>query len=123
MFMARPLLTSRPLLTRPFSSQPASNACWLVVAKDAKDHNALARRLEVREKHLARAAAAKKEGKVLVGGALLDENADRMIGSMMVLTVPTKKAVEEFIAEDVYVKNRVWETWEITPFRPAAFPK
>ncbi|KAJ3034919.1 hypothetical protein HDV00_004529 [Rhizophlyctis rosea] len=97
---------------------------WLVIARDASDSEALKRRLKVRPEHLKRAEEVTKEGKVVLGGALLDERKlDRMVGSCMIFDLPTKAAVEEFLKSDVYSQNNVWEEWDIYPFKPANLKK
>ena len=60
---------------------------FLLIAYDGTDSGALQRRLAVREDHLNRISAMKKEGKFLLGGAILDDTG-KMIGSMIVYDFP-----------------------------------
>jgi len=92
---------------------------YLIIAYDGEDSEALARRMSVREKHLEVVAKFKKEGKHLIGGAILDGN-NKMIGSMMVVDFPNEEILRsEWLNDDPYVTGNVWQKIEIAPFRVA----
>ncbi|MGN6616243.1 MAG: YciI family protein [Ilyomonas sp.] len=91
---------------------------FLVLADDYKDANALSRRLNVRETHLARMRVEKSAGRFIVGGAKLDDE-KRMVGSMLVVDLLNIAEVETWLNEDVYVTEKVWEKIEIIPFKIA----
>lgn len=91
---------------------------FLVIAHDHTDDDALVRRLAVRERHLAAARRAVESGNMLIGGAILDEE-DRMVGSMIVVSFPDRDAFDEWLRNDPYIKNGVWERVEIYPYRVA----
>ncbi|KAI8820651.1 protein yciI [Fimicolochytrium jonesii] len=106
--------------TRYLSATAFVGKPYVVVAHDATDSGALQRRLDVRPAHFEKVAAAKAEGKIVLGGAILDSpNEEKMVGSVLVVDMESKEAVEEFVRADVYVKNNVWKSWEIFPFKPA----
>ena len=91
---------------------------FLVQAFDGEDSEAMARRMAVREQHLAGARVLKAAGKLLYAGALLDD-AGKMTGSVLVFDLPTKEEVEAALRADPYTAGGVWLRWTITPFRPA----
>ena len=91
---------------------------FLVIAHDGTDGQAPARRQHVRNEHLERAKAAHRDGTVVWGGAILDENGE-MIGSTLVLEYPSASDVHEWIATDPYVTGEVWQDITVKPFRLA----
>jgi len=92
---------------------------FLIMAFDGKDAEALDRRMAARPGHLEYAKAAKEEGKVIIGGAILDDDG-KMIGSMLVVDYPSKEAAEkEYVANDPYFLGKVWQDIEIRPYRVA----
>jgi uncharacterized protein YciI len=91
---------------------------FLVIARDGTDAGALERRLAAREAHLAGARQMVADGKMPVGGAILDD-AGRMVGSMTVVSFPDRAALDAWLAEDPYVRQGVWQSIEVHPFRIA----
>ena len=92
---------------------------FLITAFDGKDSEALDRRMAARPDHIAYATVGKEAGKVIIGGAILDDDG-KMIGSMLVVDYPSKEAVEkEYIANDPYFLGKVWQEIEIRPYRVA----
>jgi len=91
---------------------------FLLIGYDGKDPEAPERRMKVRAEHLEKAAELKKEGTIVIGGAILNE-LDQMIGSMIVYDVPDEEALKKVIGEDPYVTGNVWEKIKIHPFRQA----
>ena len=91
---------------------------FIIIAQDYKDSEALNRRLAARPIHLERMKKEKAKGVFIIGGAKLNE-AGNMIGSMLIVDLPGKEEVEQWVAVDPYVTNNVWETVGITPFRIA----
>jgi uncharacterized protein YciI len=89
---------------------------FLVLAYDGTDEGALARRMAAREAHLAGVRPMGEDGRMLIGGAILDD-AGRMIGSMTVVNLPDRAAVDAWLADDPYVKGGVWQRIEVVPFR------
>ncbi|KAF9175201.1 hypothetical protein BGX21_008473 [Mortierella sp. AD011] len=111
--------------SRAFSTSAASLAQkqFIVVARDYTDPDALNRRLNVRSKHLVGAAELKKAGALHLGGALLTDHSEsgKMIGSVMIFNAESEREVAEIIERDEYVTGKVWEHYQILPFRQASF--
>ena len=92
---------------------------FLITAYDGKDSEAPSRRMTARPHHLEGVKKAKKEGKHLYGGAILDD-AGNMIGSMMIVDYPSKEILEkEWLDAEPYILGNVWQKIEIKPFRVA----
>ncbi len=91
---------------------------FVILAKDARDPDTPSRRRKARAEHLDRALLDHKSGDLLFGGALLDDEG-AMTGSILLVDLPDEAAVREWIANDPYTRNHVWESVEILPFRLA----
>jgi len=91
---------------------------FLILAEDYRDADALTRRLSVRENHLKRMRVEKAGGRFVIGGARLNDQGN-MHGSMLVVQLENKEAVEHWVQQDPYVTGKVWEHIEIFPFRLA----
>lgn len=91
---------------------------FLVIARDGTDADAPARRQRVREQHLEAIRPAVEDGRVHLGGALLDE-AGTMVGSAMLLEADSQETARALLEEDIYFKAGVWQTLDIYPFRRA----
>lgn len=91
---------------------------FLLIGYDGTDNEALARRLNVREEHLAKIKKLKQKGECLAGGAILDE-AGKMIGSVIIYEFPDRQSLDERLNDEPYFNDNVWEKVEIHPFRLA----
>lgn len=91
---------------------------FLVIARDGTDEGALERRLAAREAHLANVAPMFADGRMVEGGAILDE-AGRMVGSACILDLPDRAAVDAWLESDPYVTGGVWRDVQVMPFRRA----
>ncbi len=80
---------------------------FLILAYDAKDAGAPARRLEAREAHLALIAKYKASGNMKIGAAILDE-AGNMAGSCIIADFPSRAALDAWLAEEPYILQKVW---------------
>jgi uncharacterized protein len=85
---------------------------FILLGYDGKDDGALSRRLAVREQHLALGDQLVTEGKLLFASAILDSD-EKMIGSMLVLELPSRAAVDAWLATEPYVTGDVWQEIEI----------
>lgn len=95
---------------------------FMLIAFDGTDENALARRLAVREQHLAFFDEYRRRGTFKYGCAILDEN-QKMIGSMIVCDFPSKKDLEEtWLSREPYVLGEVWKHIEIRLVRTRVTP-
>jgi uncharacterized protein YciI len=91
---------------------------YLIIADDYTDGEALNRRLAVREKHLERMKAEKEKGVFVFAGAKFNDE-DKMIGSVLVVSLASESAVKEWVNNDPYIENKVWDKITITPFKIA----
>jgi hypothetical protein len=87
---------------------------FVVIGYDGKDQDAPKRRLEVREEHLNNADAMRKEKKLLYAAAILDEN-ENMIGSIMTVDFSSRKDLDNWLENEAYVKNDVWQDIVVHP--------
>lgn len=62
----------------------------------------------MREKHLELLDVLRKEKKCLYAARLEGEN-NKPIGSVMIFDFPSRQELEKALAEEPYVKNKVWE--------------
>ncbi len=93
---------------------------YLVSALDFKDEHALERRMAARQAHLKNVKILKSKNHYLIGGALLNEQ-EKMIGSTMIVQFETPEALQEWLQNDPYIKEKVWDRIEIKPFKVAEF--
>ena len=91
---------------------------FLILAHDATDADALKRRMEHREAHLACIARYKAAGHMHIGAALLD-GAGTMTGSAIIAEFPSREGLEAWLAEDPYVTGKVWGKIEVQPCKIA----
>jgi uncharacterized protein YciI len=91
---------------------------FLVTAFDGTDAGAVERRLKVREAHLKTVEAQTKAGRILIGGAILDDQG-KMIGSSLVVDFPSRAELDAWLRADPYTTGGVWKTVEVRPFRVA----
>jgi len=81
---------------------------FIVKAYDGK--GMLDKRMEVRPRHL---EGMNKLGKhIICAGGLLDEEG-KMKGSALVLEFDTRKELDDYIANEPYVTEHVWEKIEV----------
>jgi uncharacterized protein YciI len=85
---------------------------YLVTAYDYTDSEALNRRLENREAHLAGIEQLVLSGNFLSGGAILS-NDGKMIGSTAHVTFETRAQLDSWISQDPYILGKVWDKVDI----------
>jgi uncharacterized protein len=90
---------------------------FLVTAFDYTDAGALARRLQHRQAHLEGVKQLMAKGAFKSGGAILDEDGEKMIGSTLHLEFPDRDSLEAHLSQDPYVSGKVWETIDIKPIK------
>lgn len=95
---------------------------FLILAKDFTDAYALDRRLAARNAHLARISVENARGNFVIGGAKLGDDG-KMNGSMLVINASSADAARQWLQDDPYIKNRVWEAVEVLPFKVADIPE
>lgn len=94
---------------------------FLVTAYDGTDADAMTRRMAAREAHLAGIAMLKQEGKIIAGGAILDD-AGKMIGSTVYTEFESREALDQWLDADPYVTGNVWQQITVQPIRLAVKP-
>ncbi len=88
---------------------------FLVLGYDGDDEGAPARRMAVREEHLAGSERFYASGQWQDSGALLDD-VGRMIGSFIVCDYASRKALEtQWLDHEPYMTAGVWQRVEIHP--------
>ncbi len=83
---------------------------YLITAYDGE--NMLEKRLAVRSRHLENLSSVK--GKILCAGGILDEEG-KMKGSMLVMDFDCKEHLDEYLAGEPYIAEKVWETVTVDP--------
>jgi uncharacterized protein YciI len=91
---------------------------FLIHAFDHKDSEAITRRLAAREKHLEGARALHKEGKIVMAGAMIGQN-ETMMGSVVIVEMDSLEEVEQWLREEIYIQENVWDNVNIYPMRIA----
>lgn len=91
---------------------------FLVTAYDGTDEQAQSRRAAARPAHIEGAQILKDNGKLLIGGAILDE-AGQMIGSSLIVEFEDRSALDEWLTNDPYTTGGVWQDVTVLPFRVA----
>lgn len=87
---------------------------FIVNGYDYKDHTALERRMKAREDHMVGIKDMVTTGKILYAVAMLNEE-DNMCGSVLILEMENKEAVENYLKNEAYIIGKVWEKVEIIP--------
>ncbi len=85
---------------------------FIIIGKDGKDTEAASRRANAREAHLKLAKQMKDEAKLLYAAAILDDEG-KMQGSMMVVDMPSKADVDNWLKSEPYITLNVWQDVEI----------
>ena len=91
---------------------------YVVIANDGDDSEASERRKKVRPYHLAGAKKLKENNQFITGGAILNEDG-QMTGSVMILQFETVEDFQNWYSHEPYIKEGVWQTIEVKPFRIA----
>jgi uncharacterized protein len=89
---------------------------FMLLAYDGTDTGAPARRLAVREQHIALGDKLVAEGKMLYGTAILDENGN-MIGSMLIVEYDSRTELDKWLEIEPYITGDVWRDIQIRPVR------
>ncbi len=94
---------------------------FLVTAFDDTDAQAEQRRLAARTAHLEGANELKAAGKLIAGGAILDEN-NKMIGSTLYVDFESRQELNLWLQNDPYVIQGVWIDINVLPIKLAIKP-
>ena len=91
---------------------------FLITAYDGTDADAPGRRSAARPAHIDGAKDLLEGGHVLIGGAILNDN-DEMIGSSLVVEFDSREQLDQWLNNDPYVLENVWQDITVQPFRTA----
>ena len=91
---------------------------YLIIAQDGKDDDALNRRKKIRPFYLEGAKKLKENDNFVIGGAMLDDDAN-MRGSIMIVQFETKEDFQKWYDNEPYITGGVWKEIEVKPFRVA----
>lgn len=80
---------------------------FVIIGLDGTDADALERRLAVRSDHLALGETMTKDGRMLYGAALLNDDG-KMKGSMLVMNFASEEKLNEWLKVEPYVTGDVW---------------
>ena len=89
---------------------------FVIKAFDGK--GMLSKRMEVRPRHF-EGMEKMKEHTLCAGGLLDDEG--KMIGSLLVMEFPSRKELDEYLANEPYVVEHVWEKIEVERMNVVVF--
>ena len=81
---------------------------FIITAYDGTDANALARRMEVRPRHLENMKKVMEQYKVLCAGGITNDEGTP-IGSFLVMDFPTREAFDQYLSAEPYVTEKVWQ--------------
>jgi uncharacterized protein len=87
---------------------------FVIIAYDAKDEGAMARRMAARDAHTKAMAEARANGNMICGAALLDDNG-KMIGSNIIVNYESRKELDVWLAKEPYVSGKVWDNITVIP--------
>jgi len=87
---------------------------FLLLGYDGNDDQALQRRLNARNDHIALGDKLVESGKMKYGAAILDAD-DKMIGSVLVLEYESREMLDEWLKIEPYVVGEVWKDISIIP--------
>ena len=89
---------------------------FVIKAFDGK--GMLSKRMEVRPRHFE--GMEKMKEHTLCAGGLLDDDG-KMIGSLLVMEFPSRKELDEYLANEPYVVEHVWERIEVERMNVVVF--
>ena len=80
---------------------------FLITAYDGKDGDAYSRRMNVRPEHLENISKLNENGNVVCAGGITDGEG-KLIGSALIMNFDSREKLEEYLANEPYVKANVW---------------
>lgn len=93
---------------------------YALIGNEAPD--ALAKRMAVRAEHLARLEALRDEGRLILAGPCPaidspDPGPAGFLGSLVVAEFPSLAAAQAWMQDDAYVREGVFASTEVRPFK------
>ena len=80
-----------------------------ITAYDYSDKDALARRMEVRPRHLENILKVMENNRILCAGGITND-AGAAIGSFLIMDFASREKLDEYLATEPYITEKVWET-------------
>ncbi len=74
--------------------------------------------MATRPAHLEMVKKLKETGNFILGGAMLSPE-EKMIGSTLVVEFENENAVQQYLAQEPYILQKVWDKVDVKPFRVA----
>ncbi len=87
---------------------------YVVTGRDGTDDGALARRMAVREDHIALGDKMRDAGKHIMGAALLNDVGD-MCGSVLIVDFGSRAELDGWLVIEPYITGDVWRFVDIEP--------
>lgn len=87
---------------------------FALICRDAPD--APEKRLRARDEHLQDIHAMKADGRIIDGGAMLNEAGD-MVGSVVLCDFADRAALDAYLTHEIYAREGVWSDIEVLPFK------
>lgn len=88
---------------------------YVVIAYDGTDPGTFERRMEIRPEHMANGERMMQAGTFIFGGATLD-GGGKMCGGVLVVNFDSRESVDEWLREEPYILEKVWQRVEVYPF-------
>lgn len=89
---------------------------FILLGYDGRDAQALERRMNARDAHIAYSNELKAQGTLLFAAAMLDSEG-RMAGSTCIYQVRDRAHLEAILEQEPYVLGNVWDNVDITPIQ------
>ena len=83
-----------------------------ITAYDYTDKDALARRMEVRPRHLENIMKVMEDDRILCAGGITNE-AGAPVGSFLIMDFPSREKLDEYLATEPYITEKVWESVKV----------
>ena len=87
---------------------------YIITAYDGTDANALARRMEVRPRHLENMRKVMEEHKVLCAGGITNKEGVP-VGSFLIMDFASKELLDRYLETEPYITEKVWEQVKVEP--------
>ena len=87
---------------------------FIITAYDSTGPDALARRMEVRPRHLANMQKVRETGRVVCAGGLMNEEG-KPRGSFLIMEFRDREALDDYLAHEPYVTEHVWQDIRVEP--------
>ncbi|WP_424810441.1 YciI family protein [Roseococcus sp. YIM B11640] len=94
---------------------------YAIIAWDGTDKDALDRRMAVRDRHIAVITRWAEQGRLSLGFPTFRADGS-VAGSIMILGEEDEVGAKEYLQEEPFAREGVWQSYEARPFRIAPLP-